>query len=46
MLNQTTYRLWLRTAINQTGLAANIIQSTVDTLATVAIVANPLDTQD
>jgi hypothetical protein len=47
MLNQTTYRLWLRNAIDQTGLGGGAnIDAAVAAIAAAAIVANLYDTQD
>ena len=45
-LNQTTYRLWLRDAINQTGYADDAIQLYVDSLQPIPVTPNQKDTQD
>jgi hypothetical protein len=49
MLNQTTYRLWLRNAIDQTGLGggANIDAAIAALVANVIpVTPNPKDQQD
>ena len=49
MLTQTTYRLWLRTAINQTGLANGpAILAAIAALPSnvIPVTPNPLDAQD
>jgi hypothetical protein len=50
MLNQTTYRLYLRTEINQTGLtpAPAAINAAIAALVsnTIPVTPNPIDTQD
>jgi hypothetical protein len=49
MLNQTTYRLWLRNAINETGLADGpAIDAAIALLAinVIPVTPNPVDQQD
>ena len=46
MLNQTTYRLFLRTGINQTEFADGDIQNEVDLLQPIPVTPNVIDTQD
>jgi len=49
MLNQTTYRLYLRTEINQTGLSTGAdIDAAIAALVsnTIPVTPNPLDAQD
>jgi hypothetical protein len=47
-LNQTTYRLYLRTAINQTGYSATLMDAAIAALAinVIPVAANPIDSQD
>jgi hypothetical protein len=48
-LNQTTYRLWLRTGINETGYATdNDILAAIAALVsnTIPVTPNPIDKQD